>query len=414
MPKVQEVIIKRKSYKVPYLLDTEEGQQILQSAKSAQQNIYCDCLPEKLLQLYVRKCGNGYVLARFPNTGPQHKSDCDDCPTDPTLSGARHYDSGAIKETEDGYSIRLGVSLRRKERASDDSGLIGTGRDGKPKIKYAKLGLFGLLHFLWTNSKLNTWRGTSFESNRKWNDVAIRINKQLKIMTSKAKEMSGLVVLPRTSNSLSVNQQLIEIKQKKRRIETQQAIELRILIGHLIRLKASQYESVGITIEDRNETFWIGNAEWAQAVNACPYPSINRVIRELPNNKQMERVVIIGRIEHTEKGNLKFIDLRLMVTTKNFIPVDSSYEKQLSDHLVENERKFEKPLTYDKEDGVFPDFLLTDVEPILPMEVWGMTGNPKYDARKKTKQENYAGKGGVWEWDHPELDNIPPLPQADF
>ena len=38
-------------------------------------------------------------------------------------------------------------------------------------------------------------------------------------MTSKAKEMSGLVVLPRTSNSLSVNQQLVEIKQKKRRVE---------------------------------------------------------------------------------------------------------------------------------------------------------------------------------------------------
>lgn len=413
MIEIQEVEIAGNTYKVPYLLNTDAGQKKLQTAKSAKLNIYCKCMPEKLLLISARRHGNGYVLARFPNTGPLHSLNCDDYLSDPTQSGAGHYDSNAIRETEDGYAIRLGVSLRRKGRNLDDPGLIKTGDDDKPHKKFSRLGLFGLLHFLWANSRLNSWRGVSFESCRKWNDVANRIDKQLKIMTSKSTEMSGLVVLPRTSNGSFIDKQLTEIKQKlPRQGADPQTVELRILIGHLIRLKESQYDGFGLIVEDRKESFWIGGAEWAQAVNACPYPSIERVIRELSINERMERVVVIGRIEHTEKGNLKFIDLRLMAVTKDFIPVDSSYERQLSDYLVENNRQFEKPLAYDAEDGVFPDFLLTDIEPVLPMEVWGMTGNPEYDARKKTKLAEYARKGSVWEWDPTSCSVIPELPPA--
>lgn len=413
---MQQVEIEGKTYQVPNLLGTDIGQRTLQAAKSANQIICCKCRSDIPLRLYVRRCGNGYVLARFPNTGPQHFRDCDDRPSDPTQSGAGYYDTNAIKETDDGFAIRLSVSLRREGKKPNDPGLIDAADTGKPQKKYAKLGLFGLLHFLWETSRLNSWRGADLEGNRKWNDVASRIEKQLKKTTRKSTEMSDLVVLPRTINGSLIAKQLDEIKQKPTSKGSQtQAVELRILIGHLINLKPGKFNSTGIIVEDHKDAFWIGQAELTQAINACPYPSIDRVWNELKllRNERMERVVVIGRFEHNEKGYLKLIDLRLMVVNKNFIPVDSSYERELADHLVTKYRKFEKPLIYDAEEGIISDFILTDIEPNMSMEVWGMVGNHEYDARKKAKLESYAEKGGVWEW-NPKLGIIPNLPDPSL
>ncbi len=53
---------------------------------------------------------------------------------------------------------------------------------------------------------------------------------------------------------------------------------------------------------------------------------------------------------------------------------------------MEEKRAFIKPLRYDGEEDVFPDFVLTDVpgKEALPMEVFGIN-TPEYLERKREK-----------------------------
>ena len=97
------------------------------------------------------------------------------------------------------------------------------------------------------------------------------------------------------------------------------------------------------------------------------------------------------------------IDVALMVVSPRYIPLDSGYEAIIEAKLWAEKRAFIKPLRYDGEEDVFPDFLLTDVSgrDFVPLEVFGMN-TPDYEARKAIKQAHYAKEYGDkrwWSWD---------------
>ncbi len=105
---------------------------------------------------------------------------------------------------------------------------------------------------------------------------------------------------------------------------------------------------------------------------------------------------------------IEVIDASLFVTTEDFIPVDSSYERILSDVLVKNERKFIKPLSV--EEGLMPDFILVDTPKPVYLEVWGMD-SPEYLARKQEKRQIYRSRNmPIWEWNAQQEPDPPALP----
>ena len=102
----------------------------------------------------------------------------------------------------------------------------------------------------------------------------------------------------------------------------------------------------------------------------------------------------------------------LMLTNWRAIPVESSYELQIADLLVAQERRFTKPMRYDAAvDAVFSDFVLSDAgEGGVPMEVYGISGNAQYEERKQDKRIWYRMQGQrSWEWTPPEV--VPALPE---
>lgn len=75
----------------------------------------------------------------------------------------------------------------------------------------------------------------------------------------------------------------------------------------------------------------------------------------------------------------------------------------IEEKLWQEKRHFIKPLRYDGEAVVFPDFLLKDVpgRELVPLEVFGMN-TPDYLARKAVKLAHYReeyGEGNWWSWD---------------
>nr|WP_282600981.1 DUF1173 family protein [Pantoea ananatis] len=103
-----------------------------------------------------------------------------------------------------------------------------------------------------------------------------------------------------------------------------------------------------------------------------------------------------------------------MTVSPRFIPLDSGYEGMVEEKLWHEKRAFIKPLRYDGEEDVFPDFVLKDVPGVdaLPMEVFGMN-TPEYLLRKREKTAHYDreyGQGRWWCWIASEKGEIPHLP----
>lgn len=85
-------------------------------------------------------------------------------------------------------------------------------------------------------------------------------------------------------------------------------------------------------------------------------------------------------------STIKVIDVALMTVSPRYIPLDSGYEGMVEERLWQEKRAFIKPLRYDGEAEVFPDFVLPDMPGVdaLPMEVFGMK-TPGYLQRKQEK-----------------------------
>ena len=103
-----------------------------------------------------------------------------------------------------------------------------------------------------------------------------------------------------------------------------------------------------------------------------------------------------------------------MVTTSQYLSVESSYEWRVAARLVEERRYFEKPLRFDADEAeVFPDFILKDTQFVqFPMEVYGMTSEPylKRKAEKIAYYTQHFGVQGHWCWDPTQGDPIPEFP----
>lgn len=126
-------------------------------------------------------------------------------------------------------------------------------------------------------------------------------------------------------------------------------------------------------------------------------------------------------IQQKEMPEMECIDITVQRFSKDWIPLESDRERQVSDRLVEEGREFVKPFPQaNRKDwisglchklGVVPDFVLTDRKPAVFMEVLGMMNDPSYRTRTAEKMSIYHRTGRpVWIWDVLHDDQIPELP----
>ncbi|MCE0767389.1 DUF1173 domain-containing protein [Pseudonocardia kujensis] len=95
-------------------------------------------------------------------------------------------------------------------------------------------------------------------------------------------------------------------------------------------------------------------------------------------------------MDRTDAGNLTSVDGAAMLTTRGYLPADSSYEVRMADHSIAAGRPVLKPLRYDSHNDIFPDFVLLDTDPPTFVELWGVPGRTAYEARRKAKHEHVA------------------------
>lgn len=263
--------------------------------------------------------------------------------------------------------------------------------------------LLGLLHYLWTEAALNTW-SPAMKGKRNLGVVHYHLmTVAMKVYAGRIKLAQNLLI--GTSNDSGQQAKLNHAKALAAHQERRRLIVVAPLTTHREGLDGASTLPIagfhGIPYLTMSDELWDTTRR--------------RYAREIGAWAGKDPVIAIIQTSPPKASSAlqaEVMDLGLMWMTRDWIPVDSGFEVIVADELVAQGRRFEKPLRFDSQDAVFPDFWLKDRGAPLPMEVWGMS-TPEYQTRKRNKVAHYNstyGPGNWWSWNGVSGDPLPELP----
>lgn len=346
---------------------------------------FCLCNRDTPVRLSVRRYERDanevfYGLAKWPDTGLEHGVECIFFGEDASSGGA-HETKPAFEDLPDGQqrvylatslALNLGLSVETPTTPGGKSG-SGTSRQRATEIT--------LLLNLWRRARLNVYKGKS----RHWFNACF-------MLLAAAKK----TVLNKNGGSLS-EYLLLGAGREDRLVKDHNETLLRrareqpsrlFVIGRM-RAKSSDKSQFMLSFKDFNSLPRI-------SVSSRVYEDFvgkrAHVKCALEND---QNVVVLACIEPSGTEWWKVVHLTGIATSKNFIPVESSYEMTFDDYLASNSRTYLKPLAVDEGEeslSMRPDFILLDTIPRAYCEVWGMS-TPEYLASKVLKEKKYRERG---------------------
>ena len=368
----------------------------------------CPGKGSRKLAIKRRDESDDFHLARFAGTGCQHANDCRYYSPAPDRSGMQGYEPGVVEEGDDGsLRIRLGRGIRIQEASTPAEEVTDAAAPTRPGVSKPAMTLLGLLHLLWSESRLTTWypamegKRTAGIVNHVLRETAERIS------TSRLKLTEVLMLAAAKDSRESSRNQGIALNASTRGLRL-------IAVSPLARYNPERHEGVLVKLP-------ISGPFGMPMLNLPPATwstTAKHFEREISAWKRGSRVIAIAQIA-PRQGNATtadVVDLALMVVSDRWIPLDSDYEAVIEQRLHDQGRSFDKPLRYDADESeVFPDFWLLDTGEDIPLEVFGMS-TPAYRQRKAIKIAWFNrefGAGGWWSWDaaaDPKGKSIPAFP----
>ncbi|MGI1188109.1 DUF1173 family protein [Pseudomonas aeruginosa] len=370
-----------------------KGWKAVMAKAHAGADITCLCFGRGAKKLAVRHLAgaDGYCLARYPNTGPQHANDCIYYAPDASKSGLQGYAEGVVTESDDGgLRVRLGLGLRKKDplESAAATAQVSTGTS----TRRPAMTLLGLLHLLWSEARLNTWY-PRMEGKRRLGLVHAKLQETAASILASGSRLSDFLLVAATdrdkAQAAANDAKAAEAHRLDRRL---------VVIAPLAKYTKGAEDGIGrlpiygfagIPLLTLSKSLWAG---------ACrSFPA------EIAAWKAGGRVIAIAITDTPGAGKANVMRLALMAVSERWIPVASSFEADIEQLLRDEGRSYWKPLRFDaSEDEVFPDFWLLDTgERETPMEVFGRS-DPSYLQRKNAKIRHYNrefGPSGWWSWD---------------
>ena len=397
--------IKKVVHDMDWLLCSLDGQSLLEKARLQQkiQRLRCQCKAVTAAQpeLVVRLRHGRYYIARMPGTCHLHeRATCELFSENAEHSGIGEY-VGAIEYDGDVAEIKVNFSLKKAIPAMHP--VPGGRPDSKSgRVKRGSMGLSVLLSYLWSAAGLNAWTPGTV---RPWSWVY-----------SSVKDAAGAIRLGERAlaDLLHVQPDSKQVWLPTAPADPTDGQDYSLLLFKVNGVAATPFggaylkTSVGAAILAKETVL--------KAIERS-YPRAWRLLEQpwqLEDGVKPPKLICLALVQwDTIKGapGLSIVQAALMMTNWRDIPVESRYELRVADQLVEQSRFFTKPMRFDAaEDVVFADFLLSDVvDDAVPMEVYGISGNAKYEQRKGEKRDHYRKSGQVyWEWTPEEA--IPAFP----
>jgi hypothetical protein len=352
---------------------------------------HAECLCRTPALRLVIRCSRAgrYHLAGWPGEGERHAADCPFHKLAPGLSGREAYSAEAIREGDNGVSIRLDAVLARSLAEPSTAKSSGQQSEGRSR---RSVGLLGLMHWLWEESQLNAWHPRW--RRRNWWICHARLRQQIEDCSINQDAASAALYVVPPFHRETAEQNAAAFETFKARLGRHGLKEHRgLVLGEIKAVTPTQYGARYALAHQRVPLFV------SAALDKRVRSSYRPVFAEAGAEHDSRRVGLF-LVELSPKGNLTIVDMAAMLLNRLYVPADSSHEVVMGNALADQGRAFVKPVRYDGTDAVFPDFVLTDVAPHSYVEVYGIRGREAYEQRKSIKQAHYQRQGAeLIEWD---------------
>lgn len=356
-------------------------QAVLGSLSEAQERPMCLCVP-KGVPMYVARHGQ-WLVKRMPSTGHLHHPNCPSYDPDPSASGLGVHWGRAIRESELGFDLRLNFGL--KARAAARRGTSTVHEVVNPTQPQRGLSLHGLMHWLFERARFNRWDPT--EAGKR--DQAA-LHKHLMAAAQdgwvRGAPLAQRLLVPEPFARDAVEQIRERRSAKLRALGTE-----RVLV--LGEFKATE-------LMDGRSRIWIRHwPDWPLWVNTDLWRRLERSQAQLIEARatsQTLRMLMLAVLQPLREMTYQIHAASLMLTTAQWIPLHSAFEEQLIQRLMEERRRFIKPLWYDSPCEDFANVLLTDAGlDVVPLHLLSAF---MVERTRMRKQED-AQKRDDWVWD---------------
>ena len=381
-----------------YELKNEDAQSEIKYARTYSKPIYCACSFFKKRELVSASRSNLFYLKSFPSDGINHDENCKFYHS--SIGGNKSL--GAFKEDLESGVIDVKLDVLFNQKIDKKNNTIS---NDTIINKYAKsmtrnsTTLLGLLRKVWYESSLYIYR-----PNKNYNDIFSKVLfRNFMNVTSSKKSGKDFIYLLNPEWKSSINSIIKKISVSYPIIvgvfdgfvinneEQKYYIKLKGYLGR-IKIEYSDYQDY--------QKFCNNKSAWQQNYDDC-----------------MDIVICQCQIGEIRNKNIRYLQLKegtkiqSMMVNDKYIPFDSSYEREMTKYLIDNNRAFRKPMYIDQNHNMMPDFILNDMDEDVCIEVWGMDSNKAYKKRKMEKIKLYNdAKIKLIEWNRLES-KIPNLPK---
>jgi len=361
----------------------------------------CLCVPGGV-EMYVAH-HRQFVLKRMPETGSLHHPGCPSYEPALQQSGLGELVGEAVLESEFG-NVELRVNF---------PWIRSTGRGvprGEPQeaseveVPRRCMSLRALMHFLFERAGFNRW-SPAMEGKRNQGVLHKYLQEAAESIVVKGAILAERLYVPEPFSEAGK----AAVAQRRR----DRLALLRLREGqHPLAVVIGEFKAVDAT--PLGCRVWIKHMPDAPLMIAAKaWDRIERVFAPLfeardADGGQKVRLMVVALIRARREHTYEIDIASLMLTSEHWIPVEGIHELPLVQALVDQQRRFVKPLRYDARNAAsFPNVLLLDagVSPV-PLHVVSAYLDPKEQAAKALALK--SGDDPQWIWRTSE--SMPELP----
>jgi hypothetical protein len=363
----------------------------------------CLCLVEGIEMYVARLAGTneGFIVKRMPGSGSRHAPDCPSYEPPPEVSGLGQVLGSAITENPATGETTLKLDFPMSKIAgrstipvagcdSDSVGSTGT-----------KLSLRGLLHYLWDQAELTRWQ-PGFAGKRTWGTVRKHLLQAAENKIARGDSLRSRLYIPEV---FSVEQR--DAISARRLTHWSPAItapgkpqHLMLLIAEVKEIVPARYGFKAVVKHVPDQAF------------ALDEPLYRRLGRRFESALALWgaaddiHMVMIATFSVAAAGVPTIVELSLMPATRQWLPVEDAFEKQVVERLVGDGRAFIKGLRYNLGTAsALACATLTDCEGSAPLLFVVPAGIEDSGRHLQMSDASIP----VWLW-HPSSEAMPTLP----
>lgn len=336
--------------------DSPAGQAALANAHRRHVRPRCRCRPEGVEMYVARLAGGWYIIKRLPHTGSQHGAECPSFELPASLTGRAAYVGTAI--TDDGEAeteLLLGFSLRRPlshDRTVRERPVTAHRR---APANDPRLGLLGLLHYLWDEAGLSRW-SPGMAGKRTWPIVGWHLRQAAERTTIGRTPLSDRLWIPepfRADHKAAIAARRQDAWARIGGERSRQ--DLMILVAELKAIRR----------HDRGRVFTFRHMPDAPVMIDSPvyenFAEAHDDALELWRAEPADHLLVAASFSITNNGLPVIEEPTAMITSTEWLPYSTARDRQVLAEAVGDQRRFIVPLSYGHSAGAaLPVMVLTD------------------------------------------------------